>query len=105
MLVSLKHPPLAPFEFREFLFTRWLRSRFKVSNEVAFASLMKHVASDKIVLMACDRFIAIQSCTRGYAKAGRTASIFRQPGRNRGDAEENEGDRGSLIRKKLGHTP
>ncbi|KAG7347715.1 hypothetical protein IV203_016420 [Nitzschia inconspicua] len=75
MLVSLKHQPLVPFEFREFLFTRWLRSRFKVSNEVAFASLMKHVASDNFTLMERDRFIAIQSCTRGYAQAGRTASV------------------------------
>ncbi|KAG7360729.1 hypothetical protein IV203_035828 [Nitzschia inconspicua] len=63
VLVRLNHPPLAPYEFREFLFTRWLRSRFKVSNEVAFASLMKHVASDKIVLIERDCFIAIQSCT------------------------------------------
>ncbi|KAG7372413.1 hypothetical protein IV203_018556 [Nitzschia inconspicua] len=36
---------------------------------------MKHVASDNFTLVERDRFIAIQSCTRGYAQAGRTASV------------------------------
>ncbi|KAG7341479.1 hypothetical protein IV203_023431 [Nitzschia inconspicua] len=75
MLVSANNPPLVPLEFKEFLFTRWFRSRFNVSNDVAFAESMKNATSHNITLMERDRFIAIQSCTRGYAQAGRTASV------------------------------
>ncbi|KAG7357906.1 hypothetical protein IV203_014519 [Nitzschia inconspicua] len=75
MLVSANNPPLVPLEFKEFLFTRWFRSRFNVSNDVAFAESMKNASSHNITLMERDRFIAIQSCTRGYAQAGRIASV------------------------------
>ncbi|KAG7344797.1 hypothetical protein IV203_029336 [Nitzschia inconspicua] len=51
------------------------RIRFNVSNDVAFAESMKNATSHNITLMERDRFIAIQSCTRGYAQAGRTASV------------------------------
>ncbi|KAG7357861.1 hypothetical protein IV203_014448 [Nitzschia inconspicua] len=72
---GLPPSPLVPLEFKEFLFTRWFRSRFNVSNDVAFAESMKNATSHNITLMERDRFIAIQSCTRGYAQAGRTASV------------------------------
>ncbi|KAG7346334.1 hypothetical protein IV203_005402 [Nitzschia inconspicua] len=75
MLVKRNFPPLVPYEYREFLYTRWYRSRFNLSNDKSFSHFMPPLSrSLDIIIMDPHRFATIQSCTRGFSQAGRTGS-------------------------------
>ncbi|KAG7372878.1 hypothetical protein IV203_033602 [Nitzschia inconspicua] len=75
MLVKRNFPPLVPYEYREFLYTRWYRSRFNLSNDRSFSHFMPPLSrSLDIIIMDPHRFATIQSCTRGFSQAGRTGS-------------------------------
>ncbi|KAG7365694.1 hypothetical protein IV203_025135 [Nitzschia inconspicua] len=75
MLVKRNFPPLVPYEYREFLYTRWYRSRFNLSNDKSFSHFMPPLSKSlDIIIMDPHRFATIQSCTRGFSQAGRTGS-------------------------------
>ncbi|KAG7360337.1 hypothetical protein IV203_035436 [Nitzschia inconspicua] len=75
MLVKRNFPPLVPYEYREFLYTRWYRSRFNLSNDKSFSHFMPPLSrSLDIIIMDPHRFATIQSCTGGFSQAGRTGS-------------------------------
>lgn len=57
-------------EFKQFLGTRWLRSRLRVSSELAF-NKMKETAKYGFVLMEIARYKNIHSCIRGFSLQGR----------------------------------
>ncbi|KAG7370538.1 hypothetical protein IV203_019108 [Nitzschia inconspicua] len=73
MLVKKNLPPLVPFEFKEFLLTRWFRSRFNVPTDVAFREGMGAIShSRNFNLMEEKRFLSILCCIRGFAQNGRS---------------------------------
>ncbi|KAG7350219.1 hypothetical protein IV203_009579 [Nitzschia inconspicua] len=89
MLFKRQLPPLLPYEFKEFLFTRWFRGHFDVDNEVAFTNCVpRWVESGKWQLMTLPRFVALQNCTRGFAQIGRTGC----------DEQEQWMEQGSLLK-------
>eukprot|EP00956_Cyclotella_meneghiniana_P023507 scaffold45852_cov83-Cyclotella_meneghiniana.AAC.1 len=59
-------------EMHQFFGTMFIRSRFRMSNDMFFDSFGALIESKyKVILMKKDRYIAILQCLRGYEVAGR----------------------------------
>ena len=71
-LVKFGHDPTYIGEYKRFLATRWLRSRFRLGLEQAYV-IMYDIAKRKgFLLLDITRFKHILQCTRGYPVEGRT---------------------------------
>ena len=77
-LVKLGHAPTNIDEYKRFLGTRWLRSRFKMGNEKAF-EIMGDIGKRKgFILLDLDRFVTLLHCTSGFSVNGRTGDLFEE---------------------------
>ena len=78
VLVMNSHPPLSLHEFKQFIGTRWLRSRYRVSTENVFL-LMKYVAmKNGFALMELQRFNSIYVSIRGFPVQQRSSEDSNQ---------------------------
>ena len=70
-LVCNGYAPTTIDEFKQFLGTRWLRSKIRLSTQLAFDN-MKWTAKRKgFILMDLDRYMHINECIRGFSLEGR----------------------------------
>ena len=77
-LVKLGHAPTNIDEYKRFLGTRWLRSRFKMGNEKAF-EIMGDIGKRKgFILLDLHRFVTLLHCTSGFSVNGRTGDLLKR---------------------------
>ena len=70
-LVIDGYAPTNLLEFKVFLGTRWLRSRMRMSPELAFIRMQETARSSGFILMTLSRYKQIYQCIRGFAMSGR----------------------------------
>ena len=70
-LVIMGHPITNLTEFKQFIGTRWLRSRLRVSPTLAFAKMKETAKFNGFLLMDISRYNNIYACIRGFSMKGR----------------------------------
>ena len=74
-LVIKGYPITNIIEFKQFLGTKWLRSRHRVSPELAFNKMRETAKYNGFTLMDRGRYNQIYQCIRGYPLKGRISEL------------------------------
>ena len=74
-LVIKGYPITNIIEFKQFLGTKWLRSRLRVSPELAFNKMRETAKYNGFTLMDRGRYTHIYQCIRGYPLKGRHSEL------------------------------